>query len=141
MWKIYCDGAYSSKADCGGIGIVFIKNEELVYTYSKAYKNTTNNKMELIAVITALNSFAKEVNEITIYTDSMYVFGCATLNWKRSKNIELWRKFDEIYTKTSKLTKNGIKWIHVKGHQKDDSIDTKYNNLADKLAVEAVLTY
>lgn len=130
-WKIYTDGAYSSKYDSGGIGIVFLKNDELVYKYQKNYRNTTNNKMELMAVIVALNSISKPINNLTIYTDSMYVYGCANLNWQRKKNVELWKLFDKVYNKALTFVKS-INMIHVKGHNGD-----KYNEVCDSLAVEA----
>lgn len=134
-WKIYTDGAYSSSLDQGGIGIAFLKNDELVYTHQKSFKHTTNNKMELIAVITALNAISKPIDSVIIYTDSMYVCGCANLNWQRKKNQELWKLFDKVYSKVSTFT-NSINIVHVKGHNGD-----KYNEICDKLAVEASKDY
>ncbi len=131
-YVIYTDGAYSSSRDQGGIGIVILRDEKYVFKYSKAYKKTTNNQMELIAVITALRAVKNPINSLTIYTDSMYVKGCATLGWKRKKNVELWMKFDEAMDKTKSLVKNPIQIEHVKGHA-----DNVYNNLCDEIAVQA----
>ena len=83
---IYTDGAYKSSLNTGGIGIVFLCNNEKVYEYSKKYKNTTNQRMELQAIIIALQSIIKPINKLTLITDSMYVVGTATLNWKRKCN-------------------------------------------------------
>ena len=55
-YSVYTDGAYSSLRNQGGIGIIFLKNNKLVAKCSKAFKNTTNNRMELLAVIIALES-------------------------------------------------------------------------------------
>lgn len=130
-YECYTDGAYSSSRNQGGIGIVFLRNGEKVFEHSKGYKDTTNNRMEILAALLTLKCFKKAVNTITIYTDSMYVIGCATMGWKRKKNTALWEKFDKEYSRVSKLCPN-IKFQHVKGHA-----DDKWNNYVDKLAVEA----
>ena len=130
-YECYSDGAYSSTRDQGGIGVVFLRNGEKVYEYSRGFKETTNNRMEIGAALTVLKAFTKPVDSITIYTDSMYVIGCATLGWKRKKNQSLWKTFDEELARVSKLCSN-IKFLHVKGHA-----DDKWNNYVDKLAVNA----
>ena len=61
----------------------------------------------------------------------MYVIGCATLGWKRKKNVVLWESFDREFTRVSKLCPN-IQFQHVKGHA-----DNKWNNYVDRLAVAA----
>lgn len=81
--------------------------------------------MEMLAVILSLESL-KKIQPITIYTDSMYVIGTATLNWKRKKNHDLWKRFDNV------VKKFNITWKHVKGHSNNE-----LNNLCDKLAVRA----
>ena len=68
-YVIYTDGAYSSSRDQGGIGIVVLRDGEKVFKYSKAFKKTTNNQMELIAVITALRAIKNSINSLIIYTD------------------------------------------------------------------------
>ena len=131
-YVIYTDGAYSSSRDQGGIGIVVLRDEEKVFHYSKGFRSTTNNQMELIAVMTALQAIKSPINSLTIYTDSMYVKGCATLGWKRKKNVELWMKFDKAFKKAQALVKEPILIEHVKGHA-----DNVYNNLCDEIAVQA----
>jgi ribonuclease HI len=130
-YECYTDGAYSSARNQGGIGVVFLRNGEKVYEYSKGFKDTTNNRMEIFAALAVLKAIKKPVDTITIYTDSMYVIGCATLGWKRKKNIVLWEAFDREFNRLSKLCPN-ITFQHVKGHNGD-----KWNSYVDKLAVEA----
>lgn len=130
-YECFTDGAYSSSRDQGGIGIVFIRNNQKVFEYSRGFKNTTNNRMEIGAVMLTLSCFKTKVDSITIYTDSMYVIGCATLGWKRKKNKALWDQFDKEYQRVSKLCSN-ITFQHVKGHA-----ENKWNNYVDKLAVSA----
>ena len=132
MIELYTDGAYSSKRDQGGIGVVVVKDGKLVQKLSVPYKGVTNNKMELLAVITAINSIKKPIDDVTVFTDSMYVIGCATKNWKKKKNLRLWTLYDIVFKKVNTLVTNGIKFEHVKGHA-----DNKWNNLCDKIAVEA----
>ena len=130
-YECYTDGAYSSARNQGGIGVVFIRNGEKVFEYSKGFKDTTNNRMEIGAALAVFKSIKVPVDSITIYTDSMYVIGCATLGWKRKKNVSLWEVFDKEFVRVSKLCPN-IKFQHVKGHA-----ENKWNNYVDKLAVAA----
>ena len=127
----YTDGAYSSARKQGGVGIIFLKNNELIFKYNKMYKDTTNNRMEIQAVITAFNCIKNPIDSLTIYSDSMYVIGCTTLGWKREKNSDLWEIYQKSFDRLSKLCPK-IEFIHVKGHNGD-----KYNEIVDKLAVEA----
>lgn len=126
QYTVYTDGAYSSVLNQGGIGFVIIKDNKKFFQYSKMFKNTTNNRMEMLACIVALESI-KNPSEVEIITDSMYVVGTYTKNWKRKKNIALWNRFDEAISKHTKVT---FKW--VRGHDGD-----KYNSECDKLASEA----
>ena len=87
--------------------------------------------MEIVAVLMVLKSIKSKIDHLIIYTDSMYVIGCATLNWSRKKNITLWNKFDKEYKRVSNLCST-IKFKHVKGHS-----NNQWNNYVDKLAVEA----
>ena len=129
MIEVYTDGAYSSSRDMGGFAFVVLENKEKIYSYFFNEPNTTNNRMEIQAVISALNwlyenNYTEE--EISIYTDSMYVIGSMTKNWKRNKNNDLWDKMDEA------IKNLDIEWKHVKGHSGD-----KFNELCDTLAVHA----
>ena len=136
QYKVFTDGAYSSSRDQGGIGILITKDDKIILEYSKMYSKVSNNKMELGAVIVALRLIKNPIDSLIIYTDSEYVRGCAVLGWNRNKNKTLWTEFDKQFERVKQLCPN-IEFIHVDGHQNDDSIETKYNNLADKLAVKA----
>jgi ribonuclease HI/DNA polymerase-3 subunit epsilon len=85
-------------------------------------EETTNNRMELTAVIEALGFVDKEC---IIYTDSQWTLKCAKGEWKRKVNLDLWKKFDEVSEGKT------IDWNWVKAHNGDE-----YNELVDKLARE-----
>ena len=133
MLQIYTDGAYKSSIDQGGIGIVWMKNDKVFKKYSKGFKHTTNNKMELIAMLCAFKSIKTSMDEVEFISDSQYVLGCLTKGWKKKKNVELWNILDKEYERIKSLVKN-IKFTHVRGHQ-----DCFGNNLADELASNASL--
>lgn len=133
MLQIYTDGAYKSSIDQGGIGIVWMKDDKVFKKYSKGFKHTTNNKMELIAMLCAFKSIKTPIDEVEFISDSQYVLGCLTKGWKKKKNVELWNILDKEYERVKFLIKN-IKFTHVRGHQ-----DCFGNNLADELASNASL--
>ena len=132
---IYTDGAYSSSRDKGGIGIVILKDNKIILEYSKGYSNTTNNRMELTAIIIALSCIKNKVDSITVISDSQYCIGCISKGWKRKKNQDLWNKFDFIESKIIDKYCSKIKYEWTKGHT-DNNI---YNNKCDKLAVDETL--
>ena len=120
MPVMYTDGSCNNLG-LGGWGVVLlVKNTK---TYLKGIKeNTTNNRMEIQAVLEGLKKLFK-YKKICIRTDSRYVIGCASLGWKRNVNTELW----DIYDQLSKDKKIIFEW--VKAHNGD-----KYNEIADRLA-------
>lgn len=127
MIDIYTDGAYSPTRDQGGWSFIVVEDEEkIIFECFDVVQHTTNNRMELEAVLRAL-MYVKltgvKINKI--YSDSMYVVGTICSEWKRNKNKDLWNVFD-------KLNDKDIKYIHVNGHQ-----DNKFNNRCDELAVFA----
>lgn len=137
-WKIYTDGSYRSSLKQGGIGILWIKDNEEVHKFSKGFKDTTNNQMELLAIGYALKSIKNPINSLTIISDSEYALGCIFNNsWNPKKNKELIKNIKNILTNTQKLVKNPIEWRHTYGHQSDDSDDTRWNNIVDELAATA----
>ena len=138
-YKIYTDGACSGNPGPGGWAAIIIVNNEIKDTFFGSEKNTTNNQMELMAPIKAIQKFKKK-SEISIFTDSTYVRDGITIwikkweknEWKTAskkpvKNKELWKKLKNLSSKHS------IKWIWVKSHAQD-----KYNNLVDELAQGAI---
>ena len=130
-YVLYTDGAYSSLRDQGGIGLIILKDNKKILEYSRMYKGVTNNVMELGAVIIGLKAIKNCINSLIIFTDSMYVIGCATKGWKRSKNKSLWKEFDKQFQRVQTLCSN-IEFKHVKGHN-----GNAYNEEVDKLAVKA----
>lgn len=127
----FTDGAYSSMRNQGGVGIIILKDGKEIISYSNMYKNTTNNQMELGAIIIALRMIKGEIDSLTIYSDSQYCIGCAIQGWKRKKNKVMWEEFDKQYERVKKLCPD-IRFVHVKGHD-----GNKYNEMVDKLAVAA----
>ena len=123
--NIYTDGACKTSDKTGGWAFVVIKDEEKVYSEFNSEDDTTNNRMEIMACIKALEyCLENNIKEIIINSDSMYVIGTMTLNWKRKKNTDLWQQMD------STIGGLNITWKHVKGHN-----GNKYNELCDTLAV------
>ena len=131
---IYTDGAARGNPGPGGYGIV-LKHRQRRKELSQGYRLTTNNRMELLAVIVALESLKIENSIVTIYTDSRYVadavengwvFQWEAKNFKKKKNPDLWRRFLEVYPK------HRVKFVWIKGHA-----EIPENERCDKLAVEA----
>ena len=133
-YKIFTDGSCRANKN-GGIGIIWLKNGNKVHEYSKGYKDTTNNRMELVAIGLALKSISKPIDSLTIVSDSEYALGCIfNESWNPKKNVELIAKIKKQLKETQKLVKNPIKYEHTDGHQTDDSEFTYWNNMCDKLA-------
>jgi len=133
-YEIYVDGSCRGNRN-GGIGVIWIKNGEKVFEYSKGFKNVTNNIMELVAIELALASIKKPIDSLEIISDSEYALGCIfNKAWNPKKNIELINKIKKILCSTQSLVKEEIKYRHVDGHQKGNSNDVIYNNRADELA-------
>lgn len=134
---IYTDGSCRPNGN-GGIGVVWLKNGEKVYEYSKGFKNVTNNIMELTAIMFALKSISKPIDSLEIVSDSEYALGCIfNLKWNPKKNVELINKIRRQVIKTQCLIKDPIKYRHTRGHQKVDSEDARWNGQCDWLAQNA----
>lgn len=129
--EIYTDGAFRPSVKQGGWSYVVTKNNKILESDYNGVKNVTNNIMELFAVLKALTYIIKhKINKSIIYTDSQYVWGCATQGWKRSKNLKLWEKFNSLeQTLINNNLECKLEW--VKGHS-----DNEFNNKADELAVK-----
>lgn len=133
-YQIYTDGSCRANGN-GGIGVVWLKNGEKVFEYSKGYKNVTNNIMELKAIGIALTSIKKPIDSLEIISDSEYALGCIfNKNWSPKKNIDLINSIKRQLDKTQKLVKSQIKCRHTRGHQKISSEDARWNNQCDWLA-------
>lgn len=122
---IYTDGSCVPNPGKGGWAYIAILNDCEISS-NGGVENTTNNIMELTAVINGLTDFS-EYQKFTIFSDSLYVINCAEGKWKRTKNVELWKTYDFV----SKNKDICFKW--VKSHNGD-----KYNDLVDSLAKKGV---
>lgn len=133
-YVIFTDGSCRANGN-GGLGIVWLKNGKKVFEYSKGYKDTTNNQMELKAIYLALKSIKNTIDSLEIVSDSEYALGCIfNPKWNPKKNKELIRKIKLQVKETQKLVKEPIKYRHVYGHQKEGNSDMVWNNYVDKLA-------
>lgn len=131
---IYTDGSALGNPGPGGYGVLMLyKNQKK--EISQGYRLTTNNRMELLAIIVALESLKVSDRDVMIYSDSKYVidsvdkgwvFGWVKKGFKGKKNADLWRRFLQIYPK------NKVKFTWVKGHA-----NIPGNEHVDKLAVAA----
>ncbi len=133
---LYTDGACSGNPGPGGYGAILMFNG-VEKEVSGGEKNTTNNKMEMMAVIRGLEML-KEPCEVDVYSDSAYVVNSIEKGWiyswkkngwkkadkKEVKNIELWERLLEL------MEVHKVKFLKVKGHADDD-----LNNRCDRLAV------
>jgi ribonuclease HI len=137
-YVIYTDGACSGNPGPGGWGAIIL-NEENETNISGKEKSTTNNRMELMAPIMALRKI-KKASKIIIYTDSIYLKNGITTwikNWEKNgwknankkpvKNKDLWVTLNEL------SKEHVVNWKWVKAHA-----GNKYNEIADKLATEAI---
>jgi len=119
--KIYTDGScLKNPGGASGWAFVILENDDETYV-SGGDPSSTNNRMEMMAVIKAL-IYAPN-NEYTIYTDSKLVMNCAQGIWGRKANLDLWSKYDNV---SKDFT---LKWVWVKAHKGD-----KYNEIVDDMA-------
>lgn len=135
MVEIYTDGASRGNPGPGGYGVVMLASghrKEL----SQGFRLTTNNRMELLAVIKGLEALKKHDLNITIYSDSKYVVESVEKGWvyqwdmkadfAKKKNRDLWRRFLKL------AQYQNIRFVWVKGHASN-----KENNRCDELATRA----
>ena len=133
-YQIFTDGSCRANGN-GGLGVVWLKNGKKVFEFSKAFKNTTNNQMELMAIYIGVKAIVKPIDSLEIISDSEYALGSIfNDNWNPKKNKELIAKIKKQLGVTQKLVKNPIKYRHVYGHQKEGNEDMIWNNYVDKLA-------
>jgi ribonuclease HI len=133
--QLYTDGASRGNPGRGGYGAVLLfghHRKEL----SQGYRLTTNNRMELLAVIAGLEAIKKNELAITVFSDSQYVVNAVEKGWLRNwiktdfkggkKNKDLWKHYHELAKKFT------IRFVWVKGHA-----DNPLNNRCDELATAA----
>lgn len=132
---IYTDGAARGNPGPGGYGVLLM-NENRRKELSNGFRHTTNNRMELMAVIEGLKALKKENLKVSIYTDSKYIVNSIELGWLKNwiatqfkggkKNRDLWMEYHQLSLNYK------IKFHWVKGHAANP-----FNNRCDELATEA----
>lgn len=131
---IYTDGSSRGNPGPGGYGVILMWNS-VRKELSQGYRLTTNNRMELMAVIVGLEALKRDGLHVTIYTDSQYVVNSIEKGWlwgwvktgfKDKKNKDLWQRFIPAYKK------HQVKFQWVKGHSTNP-----FNNRCDELATTA----
>ena len=135
---IYTDGSSRGNPGPGGYGIVMQKHgTNYIKEFSEGYRKTTNNRMELLAVIVALEKLKKLNQKVNIYTDSKYVSESVEKKWvndwekkefKNKKNPDLWIRFLKIFRK------HEVRFFWIKGHNNNPT-----NERCDELAYNASL--
>ena len=133
---VYTDGSSRGNPGPGGYGIVMQKyGTDYIKEFSEGYRKTTNNRMELMAVIVAFEKIKQPPQYVHIYTDSKYVSESVEKKWvdswekkgfKNKKNPDLWMRFLKIFRKHS------VRFFWIKGHNNNPR-----NERCDFLAVEA----
>jgi ribonuclease HI len=131
---IYTDGASSGNPGPGGYGVVLIYGKHRLEK-SAGYRLTTNNRMELLAVIEGLEALKINGSRVVVYTDSTYVADSVEKGWvfqweskafKKKKNPDLWKRFLIVYRK------HNVRFVWIKGHANNPE-----NEICDRLAVAA----
>jgi ribonuclease HI len=131
---IYTDGASSGNPGPGGYGVVLISGKHRLEK-SEGFRLTTNNRMELMAVIVGLEALKIPNSRVVVYTDSKYVADSVEKGWvlqweskafKNKKNPDLWIRFLKIYRK------HKVRFVWIRGHA-----NIPENEICDRLAVNA----
>ena len=134
MVTVYTDGSAKGNPGPGGYGVVMLYKQHRKEV-SEGFRLTTNNRMELLAVIVALELLKKEGTQVVVYSDSKYVVDAVEKGWvfgwekkyfTRKKNVDLWMRFLRAYRK------HKVKFKWVKGHA-----NIPENERCDVLAVQA----
>ena len=137
MIRIFTDGAAQGNPGPGGYGVV-LKFQGKEKELSHGYRLTTNNRMELLAVIKGLEELKSVQYPVTIYSDSKYVvdaiekgwlWGWEKKNFHQKANIDLWKRYIPLHKKYKP------KFVWVKGHAGHPE-----NERCDQLAVDAALS-
>lgn len=143
----YTDGAYSSKSEMGGWAALCIENGALIDKQSGYEPYTTNNRMELMAFLSALeniDTIETAQTQVVIFTDSAYIANCFHDGWyikwlnngwrtsdkQEVKNKDLWTRIIALYIKHTQRFDLSI--VKIKSHS-----DNLWNSMADQIAVEA----
>ena len=134
MIEIFTDGSARGNPGPGGFGVI-LRSGKHYKEISEGYKLTTNNRMELLSVITALEALKNEGENVVVYSDSKYVVDAVEKGWvfdwekknfNKKKNPDLWMRFLKIFRK------HNVKFKWIKGHNEHPE-----NERCDELAVQA----
>lgn len=135
--ELYTDGSSRGNPGPAGYGLI-LKYGRHEKEYSEGFRKSTNNRMELLAVIKGLELLTSPSQNVTVFSDSKYVVDAVEKNWltmwvkkgfKNVKNPDLWQRYLRV------SQKHTISMIWIKGHN-----NHAYNERCDKLAVNAALT-
>jgi len=131
---VYTDGAASGNPGPGGLGVIMMSGR-YAKEFSAGFRHTTNNRMELLSVIMALESLKNPGNTVHIFSDSKYVVdaieknwigGWVRKNWKNVKNPDLWQRY-------LRAAAHHTIWVHwIRGHD-----GHPMNERCDEMAVQA----
>ena len=130
MIEIYTDGAYNPVLNQGGWGaVVLVDGQKRVF--SGTAKKTTNNRMEITAALEGILQ-TPQGEEVVLYTDSQYLFGCMTRGWQRRANRDLWEQLDEA------VNQRKVRWQWVERatnpfHKEAHTVATKLASQREKL--------
>lgn len=121
MYQVYTDGACIGNPGPGGWAAIVVDNGT-IRMLSGGNRSTTNNRMEITAVIEGLKA-VPESSDVTVFSDSQYVVFTMTRGWKRNRNHDLWEVLDDL------VSKRKVYWEWVRGH-----VGHPLNEMADRLA-------
>lgn len=134
MITMYTDGAASGNPGPGGYGVVLMSGSHRK-EISRGFRRTTNNRMELMAVIAGLEALKRQGEAVTVYSDSKYVVDAVEKSWvfewerkgfKGKKNPDLWKRFLQIYRQ------HKVRFVWIRGH--NENVE---NERCDVMAVAA----
>ena len=138
--QIYTDGSSIGNPGPGGYGIIMEwKGKDYVKEFSKGFRLTTNNRMELLAVIIALESLKIQPMEVMVFSDSRYVIDAVQKKWvfnwekkafKNKKNSDLWKRYLDIHRK------HHVSFQWIKGHNAHPQ-NERCDHLAEKAAKQS----
>ncbi len=136
---IYTDGACSGNPGRGGCAGIIIDGStgQVMHTIEKGYRRTTNNRMEIMAVVESLEELRKHITfdsrdtdiKVTVCSDSQLVVNTMNKDWAKKANTDLWLQLEKA---VAMFPAGSVSFVKVKGH-----LDNKWNIEADKHAVRA----
>ena len=134
--NIYTDGSCINKN--GGWAVFVLFDDNFTLSFSGNEKNTTNNRMELRAVIEALTFILENEffnTNVIIHSDSLLTINCAKKEWKRNKNTDMWQEYDNLFTSINSRAKILFKWVKAhSGIEHNEFVDKESYKQASSIA-------